>query len=382
MRYTLAAVLLALQATQAPPPPRSAWLDLQNTAVAEKLLQPDTVVVIPIGAGVLDHGRHLPLGTDFYLADRLAHDIMPLTSVVVVPPVTTMVTRDEIVDIVRRLSQRNPRRFYAINTSQATGRELRNAAALLANDGILLRYADITPVIGEHGREAETSAILQIEPKWAVMENAEGDAARATAARGKSLLEVLTATVVNDIEALRKASPPSPRPIVPTPRRTPLPRIVPGRGMSNCQEADERAITQLGDAFNLKWTEKNAQELAGLWSKEGDLVHPDGTSEHGRETIQQNRAEQFMRREYSSSKHVLAFGVMRCVSDDVAVVDGKWELMQVYDQAGNLLPRGDGLLTVVLKKQGGWLIEAYRYTVNQQALRPPTLLKKPGYPDK
>jgi hypothetical protein len=37
------------------------------------------------------------------------------------------------------------------------------------------------------------------------------------------------------------------------------------------------------------------------------------------------------------------------------VANGKWELTGVYDAAGNLMPRG---------------------------AKPPTLLEKPGYPDK
>ena len=381
MRYALLAVLVALQSPQAPPPPRSVWLDLQNLAVAEKLLQADTVIVIPVGAGVHDHGRHLPLGTDFFLADRVAHDIMPLTSVVVVPPVTTVVMRDEIVDIVRRLAQRNPRRFYALNTSESSVRELRNAAAMLASDGILLRYSDVGPMIGKHGGEPETSAILHVEAKWAVMANADGDEARATAARGKTVLELITATVVQEIEALRKLSPPPVQRPSPTRPNIRVPNVAGGRGVSNCQEGDERAIREKADFFNLRWATKEADKVSEFWAREGDLVHPDGTAEHGRETIFMNRREQFMRKEYSASTHTIAFGPIRCISDDVAVVDGKWDLTNVFDQAGNRLPRGDGLLTVVLKKPG-WLFEAYRYTVNQQALRPPTLLKKPGYPDK
>jgi hypothetical protein len=65
------------------------------------------------------------------------------------------------------------------------------------------------------------------------------------------------------------------------------------------------------------------------------------------------------------------------------VADGKWELTGVYDAAGNILPRGEGLVTVVLKKgDAGWIFEAYRYTVTQPGAKPPTLLKKPGYPEK
>jgi hypothetical protein len=40
-----------------------------------------------------------------------------------------------------------------------------------------------------------------------------------------------------------------------------------------------------------------------------------------------------------------------------------------------------GLFTMVLKRQGGWHIEAYRYTIDPQpAGVPPALQKRPGYP--
>ena len=385
MRHLIVSLLFLAQAPPAPPP--SAWIDLQTPQVAEKLLQRDTVVVIPLGAGMSDHGPHMPLGTDYFLADRLARDVMAATSIVVASPVTVTTlsmetARDQMMEMVRELAKSGPRRFYVLNTSEGTTRPLRNAAATLAGEGILLRYTDVAPLIGKHGQEAETAALLQVEPKWLVMEAAEGDAARATAARGKSVLELMTATIVNEIEALRKATPPPVQRVAPPVRAPIRPPTSGGRGVTGCLQGDERAIQEQADFFNIQWSVKDPEKLANLWSKEGDLVHPDGVAEHGRETIFRNRQEQFMRREYSASKHVVAFGVIRCVSDDVAVVDGKWDLSNVFDRTGNLLPRGDGLLTVVMKKQGGWLIEAYRYTVNQQAIRPPTLLKKPGYPDK
>ena len=88
-----------------------------------------------------------------------------------------------------------------------------------------------------------------------------------------------------------------------------------------------------------------------------------------------------MRKEFSGSKHALAFGNVRCLTTHVAVVDGKWELRGARDRAGNPIPRAEGLLTVVMKRDGGWQFQAFRYTVTQQAATPPTLLKKPGYPE-
>ena len=382
MRYLLIVLAVALQTPQAPPAAKSAWLDAQNQAAAETLLTKDTLVVLPLGAGLREHGRHLPLGTDYYLAERLARDVMNATAIVVAPSLTYVDTASEqVVETVRTLARFGPRRFYVLNTGEV--RPLRTAAATLANDGILLRYSNLTPFFGQHGKEPETSALLHVDATSVDMQKAGNDVATATAGRGKTVLETITATVVSEIDAMRKVALPTPRPPVPPrPRTARLPNIVESYAVSGCPQGEERYIREMADWFTLHWATKDADRLVELWAPEGDLVHPDGATEHGKETILRNRVEQFMRKEYSSSKLNLRLGVVRCISDDVAVVDGKWEITSVFDATGNALPPGDGLATLVLKKQPGWKIEAYRYTVNQQAVRPPTLLKKPWYPDK
>jgi uncharacterized protein (TIGR02246 family) len=125
----------------------------------------------------------------------------------------------------------------------------------------------------------------------------------------------------------------------------------------------------------------DAFSLASLWSDEGDIVHPDGMTERGRETIRANRAALFLRPEYRGSKHPLTLGNIRCLSPDVAVTDGKWELRGVSDPGGKVLPAFEGLCTLVVKRGGpGWLIEAYRYTQKPAAAPMPTLFKRPGFP--
>src|SRR6185503_5314426 len=126
-------------------------------------------------------------------------------------------------------------------------------------------------------------------------------------------------------------------------------------------------------------TNGDALRLAGLWSEEGDMVHPGGRIERGRETIRTNRTFLFLQREYRGSRHPLTLGSVRCLTADVAVADGKWELRGVSDTAGKPLPTFEGLCTLVVKRTGGWLIEAYRYTQKPAAAPMPTLLKRPGF---
>ena len=56
--------------------------------------------------------------------------------------------------------------------------------------------------------------------------------------------------------------------------------------------------------------------------------------------------------------------LVRCLSEDIAVADGKWELRGLRDAGGQPAPPMQGQVTVVAKRAGEtWKIEAYRYTV-------------------
>jgi len=78
---------------------------------------------------------------------------------------------------------------------------------------------------------------------------------------------------------------------------------------------------------------------------------------------------------------------VRCLASDAAIADGKWELRLERNVKGpgrglNEGTNNAGWCTlIVVKRGGGWMIEAWRYTVNPPAgAPPPTLLSKPGYP--
>ncbi len=132
--------------------------------------------------------------------------------------------------------------------------------------------------------------------------------------------------------------------------------------------------------FYVHWANHDYEKLGALWSKGGDIIHPDGAIERGAQMITINRMQLFRRREYRSSQHPLALNRIRCLSEDIAVADGKWELSGVLDSSGKPTPRMEGQVTLVLKRTGAWLIEAYRYTLKPPAApqTTPTLPKSPG----
>lgn len=257
-------VLIALALTAAAPAAQDKGVLLENLTwqEAEKVLTPDAIVVIPIGAESKEHGPHLKLNNDWLMAEYLKREVMKRTIVVVAPTVnyhyypafveypgsTTLrleTARDLMVDICKSLARYGPKRFYALNTGVSTIRPLRMSAELLAQDGITLRSTDILKVNeaaekqvrreegGTHADELETSMMLVIAPSSVDMRKAVkdyhpsgkgglsrdpngpgdysasgvfGDATLASRKKGEILVRGLVDGIVKEIDELR-ASP-------------------------------------------------------------------------------------------------------------------------------------------------------------------------------
>lgn len=228
---------------------------------AERVLTPEAVVVIPLGAAAKEHGPHLKLKNDQLLADYFRDRVLEQAEVVMAPglpyhyypafveyPGSTSLrletARDVVVDICRGLARFGPRRFYVLNTGVSTVKALAPAAELLATDGILLRYTVLKDALGpvekevaqqeggSHADEIETSMMLVIAPSTVDMSKAVkdydavgkgplsrtrnanttysptgiwGDASLATAAKGRRVVEAMTAALLADIEQVRRA---------------------------------------------------------------------------------------------------------------------------------------------------------------------------------
>jgi creatinine amidohydrolase len=245
-------------------PPKGILLENLTWIEAEKVLTPDTVVVIPLGAESKEHGPHLKLKNDFLMAEYLKNRVLQSSNVVVAPtinysfypafleyPGSTSLrletARDMVVDICRSLAKFGPRRFYILNTGISTLRPLAAAQEALAADGIVMRYLDLhvtEPVEkqirkeegGTHADEIETSMMLYMAPESVDMKKAVkdyngskpggltrdpngkgtyspsgvwGDATLATREKGKIVTEALVKSILSEIEELRSAPVPS-----------------------------------------------------------------------------------------------------------------------------------------------------------------------------
>jgi len=228
---------------------------------AEKVLTPETVVVIALGAAAKEHGPHLKLKNDWLMTEYLKRRVIEKATVVVAPtlnysfypafveyPGSTSLRLetacDMIVDICRGLARFGPKRFYILNTGISTLRALAPAADLLRVDGIILRYTDLKVTEptekrirkepgGTHAEEIETSMMLYIAPETVDMSKAVkdyhadssaggltrdpkgrgvyspsgvwGDATLATRDKGRVVVEALVAAILREIEDLARS---------------------------------------------------------------------------------------------------------------------------------------------------------------------------------
>jgi creatinine amidohydrolase len=240
-------------------PRRGTFLGELTWAEAERVLTPESVVVVPLGAQAKEHGHHLPLQNDWLLAEYLKERVLEAIDVVVAPTLnygfypafleypgssslSRATARDMIVEICRGWSQHGPRRFYVLNTGISPLLPLGDAAAILAEEGILLRFSDETVLEGvetaaaweqrggTHADEVETSIMLHIAPDAVTMARAVpdcrphrpgpltrdprgtgtyspsgvwGDPTRATRAKGRAAVGALLAGIFRQIELVR-----------------------------------------------------------------------------------------------------------------------------------------------------------------------------------
>jgi creatinine amidohydrolase len=435
--------LIAFPRQNPPPPaPKSPRLEALTWQEAERVLASDSVVLIPLGAASKEHGPHLRLRNDLTLANYLTNRVADATPVVVAPTLTyhyypafleypgstslTLATaRDMTTEVVRTLSAYGPRRFYILNTGVSTVRALEPATTALAADGVLMRFTNLARFDaamktvaeqpgGSHADEVETSMMLFIDPSSVDMSKAVrdytpssgsgrltrqrgsagtysptgtwGDPTRATPDKGRFFVDTIANGILEDIAALRTAPLPTrtapPRASEPPPPTTsPVAAPATPTTVLGCSEGDERAIIAIGAAYATHWRNGDATRLGALWTRNGDMVHPDGTIERGSQQITINRMQLFTRREYRLSRHPLTLTMVRCLANDIAVADGKWELHGVNDSSGKPLPIMEGQATLVVKRQESWQIEAYRYTIKSLpagATTPGAPAKRPG----
>jgi len=229
---------------------------------AEEILKEYDVVLIPLGARTKEHGPHMPLNTDWILAEYLAERVAAEVPVVLMPTIQygyypsfleypgsvslkLETFKEMLKDICISMSRYGVKKFYVLNTGVSTIKGLKLAAKELRALGIEMRYTDILRACSEveeeiseqeggtHADEIETSMMLYIRPEVVDMSKAVkdyhprgghgltrdpnkldagayspsgifGDATLASVEKGKLVVEALIRSIVDELGMFMK----------------------------------------------------------------------------------------------------------------------------------------------------------------------------------
>ncbi|MBX9929090.1 MAG: creatininase family protein [Gemmatimonadaceae bacterium] len=195
---------LGAQSRSAAPRPAGIRLADLTWLEAAKILDSNTVVVVPLGAEAKEHGPHLKLKNDWLLAEYYARRLIATERIVLAPTVnysfypafveyagsTSLrleTARDMIIDICSSFARFGVRRCYILNTGVSTVRALTPARDSLAARGIVMRFSDVGKLGratedsirqqagGTHADEIETSMMLYMFPETVNMRLAADD---------------------------------------------------------------------------------------------------------------------------------------------------------------------------------------------------------------
>ena len=182
--------------------PPSIILEKLTWIEAESALKNSEVVLLALGARMKEHGPHLPLNTDYIIAEYLKEQVIKKIPVIVLPTlqygyypsfleypgsisIRAETFKDMIVDICKSMNGYGKKKFYIINTGISTLKPLETAAKELLENAIILRYLNLLDTDknikileqegGTHADEGETSMMLYIAPEVVDMSKAEKD---------------------------------------------------------------------------------------------------------------------------------------------------------------------------------------------------------------
>lgn len=182
------------------------FLENLTWAEAEKCFQSDALFVIPLGAALKEHGRHLPLNNDKLIAARLAEEIGKRLDIIVLPVCETSyypafteypgsisfsfeTSCALIQETCAGLASFGCRKIYVLNTGFSTTKVLAKVQESLSGQHPQLKffYTDFKRALesaarglcqqagGGHADEVETSMMLALAPNVVAMENAQAD---------------------------------------------------------------------------------------------------------------------------------------------------------------------------------------------------------------
>lgn len=127
--------------------------------------------------------------------------------------------------------------------------------------------------------------------------------------------------------------------------------------------ANESAIRQLYADFTDAWNKHDVKAMTARWAEDGDHVEPDGQMAKGRDQV----AALYKKEHetiFKNSHLTLKIDTVWFITQDVALIDGTYELSGVVLPDGTEIPTRKGRLsTNLLYEQGKWWITASRLMI-------------------
>lgn len=124
-------------------------------------------------------------------------------------------------------------------------------------------------------------------------------------------------------------------------------------------------------SFAAAWNRADAKGISESFALDGSLVIPQGAMIQGRAGIEAFYRDVFSRG-YQGSRAASSIKRIRYLREDVAVVDGEWDIEGAHDAAGNPREAERGIFfAVLLRAKGKWFIAALREQTSATEIRVP-----------
>lgn len=137
-------------------------------------------------------------------------------------------------------------------------------------------------------------------------------------------------------------------------------------GNLRADNENERKVRALYENFEDAWNRHDPQAMAAVFTVDGDYLDPDGTWARGQEEVE----EHFRRGHaviFRDSRLDIDVDTVWFITNDVALLDGSYEVVGARTPDGKEIPPRRGHLTsVLLKERGEWHVAASRLMIPQQ----------------
>lgn len=124
--------------------------------------------------------------------------------------------------------------------------------------------------------------------------------------------------------------------------------------------AEEAAIRKLYAQYTAAFNKHDPKAASAFWAVDGDYMEPDGRHAKGRDEVEKLFTQEHQT-VFKDGTLALSIETIWFITEDVAMVDGNYDVSGVVDLQGKQLPVRRGHLTAILLREGDtWKVEASR----------------------